>query len=269
MTVVGAPALVVEHYRAMGIKQVQHDTLSYLLLSRASTFSLASTGDLTFPTECLESTQVYLSNSQEVFLGFNFNSCFNNCCRQGTLSFARLLRKSTRRYGVSFEDVRFCPYIYQTIHQIPDFTTFEERLDNSLQRDTVKVEHLRMRLTHEAITSDIIDMELIELKFVFDRSEWPLFIFLHLLNTSHYLQDHHDNRDFTILPDYQPKSSPGLHKQTLLFGKPEGVCGLDLLNAFLAYVLHCRHRGYLPSSKYTSARSSKLVILTTRLKKSC
>lgn len=53
--------------------------------------------------------------------------------------------------------------------QIPEFITFEDRLENSLQRDIVKMEHLRMRLAHENINSDIIDMELIELKFIFDR----------------------------------------------------------------------------------------------------
>jgi N-terminal acetyltransferase B complex non-catalytic subunit len=66
MLLIGAPALALEHYRAMQIKQIQHDTLSHLVLSRASTFSLASTGDLTLASECLESTQIYLSNSQEV-----------------------------------------------------------------------------------------------------------------------------------------------------------------------------------------------------------
>ena len=60
---------------------------------------------------------------------------------------------------------------FNSVYQIPSFIEFEERLDNSLQRDTVKMEHLRMRLTHEPISSDIIDMELIELKFIFDRSE--------------------------------------------------------------------------------------------------
>lgn len=50
----------------MQIKQVQHDTLSHLILSRATAFSLASIGDLTLATECLESTQIYVSNSQEV-----------------------------------------------------------------------------------------------------------------------------------------------------------------------------------------------------------
>jgi N-terminal acetyltransferase B complex non-catalytic subunit len=62
----GAPALALEHYRAMGIKQVQNDTLSHLLLSRSSTFSSAPTGDLSYISECLEATQIYLSNSQEV-----------------------------------------------------------------------------------------------------------------------------------------------------------------------------------------------------------
>lgn len=45
----------------------------------------------------------------------------------------------------------------------------EDRLDNSLQRDLMKMEHVRMRLAHEAINSDLVDMELIELKFIFDR----------------------------------------------------------------------------------------------------
>lgn len=53
--------------------------------------------------------------------------------------------------------------------QIPHIISFEERLENSLQRDMLKIEHLRMRLTHETITSDIVDMELIELKFIFAR----------------------------------------------------------------------------------------------------
>jgi len=57
-----------------------------------------------------------------------------------------------------------------TAFQIPEFLSFEEQLENSLQRDLMKIEHVRMRLTHEPITSDLIDMELIELKFIYDRS---------------------------------------------------------------------------------------------------
>lgn len=55
------------------------------------------------------------------------------------------------------------------VHQIPEFIEFEDRLENSLQRDIVKLEHVRMRLTHEPLSTDLIDMELIELKFIFDR----------------------------------------------------------------------------------------------------
>ncbi|KAG6899742.1 hypothetical protein C0993_007271 [Termitomyces sp. T159_Od127] len=162
----GAPSLAVDHYRAMGVKQVQNDTLSHFLLSRASTFSLASTGDLTLATECLESTQIYLSNSQE------------------TADF--VVR--------AFQGERYS--------QIPEFIIFEERLDNSLQRDIVKMEYLRMRLTHEQITSDVIDMELIELKFIFDRT-------------------HYDNRDFDIMSNYQPKVSSDIFSQTNLLEKNE------------------------------------------------
>jgi hypothetical protein len=77
----GAPALALEHYRIMQIKQVQHDTLSHLILSRATTFSLASVGDLTLATECLESTQIYVSNSQEVcsFLEDSLSSAHDSC----------------------------------------------------------------------------------------------------------------------------------------------------------------------------------------------
>ena len=50
----------------MNVKQVQNDTLSHFVLSRASTFSLAATGDLTYSSECIESSQIYMTNSQEV-----------------------------------------------------------------------------------------------------------------------------------------------------------------------------------------------------------
>jgi N-terminal acetyltransferase B complex non-catalytic subunit len=53
--------------------------------------------------------------------------------------------------------------------QIPELVVFEERLDNSLQRDLVKIEHVRLRISHEPITAELVDMELIELKFIFDR----------------------------------------------------------------------------------------------------
>jgi hypothetical protein len=65
---VGASVLSLEHYRSMNVKQVQYDTLSHYILARSSTFSLAAIGDLTFATECSESSHIYTSNSHEVGL---------------------------------------------------------------------------------------------------------------------------------------------------------------------------------------------------------
>ncbi|KAH9951453.1 actin cytoskeleton organization protein [Amylocystis lapponica] len=168
-----APSLALEQYRAINVKQIQNDTLSHFLLSRASLFSLSSTGDLTYSSECLESSQIYLTNSQD------------------TAEF--IVRAfSTEKYT-----------------QIPDFILFEDRLDNSLQRDLTKVEHVRMRIVHEQLNSELVDMELIELKFIFDRF-------------------HHDNRDFDILPNYQSRFGPSFNEQTLLFEKSPGVGWLSI-----------------------------------------
>lgn len=62
----GASSLALEHYRALNLKQVQTDTLSHLTLSRSSTFALSSLGDLTYSTECMEASQIYLNNANEV-----------------------------------------------------------------------------------------------------------------------------------------------------------------------------------------------------------
>jgi N-terminal acetyltransferase B complex non-catalytic subunit len=64
-------------------------------------------------------------------------------------------------------------FMSEKYYQIPNFIAFEDRLDNSLQRDITKIEHVRMRIAHEPINSDLVDMELIELKFIFDRGMFP------------------------------------------------------------------------------------------------
>ncbi|KAI6160023.1 N-acetyltransferase B complex non catalytic subunit-domain-containing protein [Pisolithus thermaeus] len=196
--ILGAPSLALDHYRAMNIKRVQNDTLSHLVLTRALTFSLAATGDLTYPTECLESSQIYLANAQETS-GF-------------------VVRAFTaERYT-----------------QIPEFIEFKDRLENSLQRDVVKMEHVRMRLTHEQLHTDIIDMELIELKFIFDRL-------------------HHDNRDFVILPNYQPACQPTFNEQTLMLGRS---CGQGWLWSFLKIYI----RAFQHASDLDETVEAKLLI---------
>ncbi|KAI0726631.1 actin cytoskeleton organization protein [Fomitopsis betulina] len=164
----GAPSLALEHYRAINVKQIQNDTLAHLIMTRATLFSLSSVGDLTYTSEALESSQIYISNSQE-----------------------------TAEYTVrAFGNEKYS--------QLPEFILFEERLDNSLQRDLTKIEHVRMRITHEPLISDLVDMELIELKFIFDRF-------------------HHDNRDFDVIPNYQPRCGPSFDEQTVLLGQQPGL----------------------------------------------
>lgn len=194
----GAPTLALEHYRILRPKQVQLDTLSHYILSRSSNISLAATGDLTFGTECVESTQIYVANSQET------------------------------------GDFIIRAFTAEKYSQIPEFINFEERLENSLQRDLVKMEHIKMRLQHENIGPEVIDMELIELKFVFDRV-------------------HHDNRDTTILPSYQPKSSSDLMTQTHLYGKYEGP-------GFLRQMLKVYIRVFQQSSDLDDTVEEKLLI---------
>ena len=62
----GAPSLAIEHYRLIGVKNIQHDTLSHFVLSQCSNFSLAATGDLTYISECQETNQCYHGNTSEV-----------------------------------------------------------------------------------------------------------------------------------------------------------------------------------------------------------
>ncbi|TFK54787.1 hypothetical protein OE88DRAFT_1653277 [Heliocybe sulcata] len=180
----GASSLALEHYRDLNVKQVQNDTLSHLILARVSTFSLAGSGDITYSNECLESSHIYMNNSQET------------------------------------SDWIVRAFTQEKYSQIPDLIALEERLDNSLQRDLVKLEHVRMRFTHEPINSELIDMELIELKFNFDRF-------------------HHDNRDLDIISNYQPRCSKSTFEQSLLFKK---LPGSGWLFAFLKiYIRALQH----------------------------
>lgn len=74
---IGAPQLALDHYRLLNVKQVQNDTMSYFILSRATNFSLAASGDLAYVSECLESSHIYFSNSQEASQNF----CSHDKCR--------------------------------------------------------------------------------------------------------------------------------------------------------------------------------------------
>ena len=154
-------------------------------------------------------------------------------------------------------------YRLTSMYQIHELVVFEERLDNSLQRDLVKIEHVRLRISHEPISSELVDMELIELKFIFDRRT-SLFA-IHLLLKLNSLSVHHDNRDLEILPNYQPRERPSFSSQTTLFGKEPAVSAL--YSAMVRCSLHfIRLDGCLSSSKSTLKLCLEPVTWTSRLR---
>jgi hypothetical protein len=113
----GAPGLALEHYRGLSLKQIQHDTLSHFLLSRASSFSLAATGDLTYSSECTESSQIYIANSTEVifFVSRRIGTYSNFHRLRNSLSELLRLRNIPRYFWMStlealsnkiFKDIR-------------------------------------------------------------------------------------------------------------------------------------------------------------------
>ncbi len=87
------------------------------------------------------------------------------------------------------------------------------------------MEHVRMRIAHEPLNSELVDMELIELKFIFDRRTFLRYSRPQSNNVSHGIVSlvHHDNRDFTILPNYQPRGVASFNQQTQYLEKEPGV----------------------------------------------
>jgi len=91
-----------------------------------------------------------------------------------------------------------------------------------------------MRIVHEPISSDLVDMELIELKFIFDRF-------------------HHDNRDFDVIPNYQPRSSLSFNEQTTMFEKSPG-------SGWLSTYLKIYIRAFQAASDLDDTVEDKLLI---------
>lgn len=79
------------------------------------------------------------------------------------------------------------------------------------------MEHVRMRLTHEPAVSDAVDVELLEFRFIFDRSALSRISRFFCVLRQLFYTVHHDNRDFTILPDHQPRGQ-SFDLQTVLGG---------------------------------------------------
>ncbi len=69
---------------------------------------------------------------------------------------------------------------FEKYTQVEEFITLEDRIEGSIQRDLTKMEHVRMRLTHEAVNVNLIDTELLEMKFLLERAAREFFFFFFL-----------------------------------------------------------------------------------------
>ncbi|KZV90135.1 hypothetical protein EXIGLDRAFT_720622 [Exidia glandulosa HHB12029] len=130
----GAGKLALKHYRLLGAKLVQTDTLSHFVLARGSMFSLASNGDLDYLAEATEAGVIYVSNTAET------------------------------------PEMLVRAFQWEKYSQVTDFMTFQDRLECSLQRDLTLVELARMRILHTGPRAGAItDAELVDMKGFFDR----------------------------------------------------------------------------------------------------
>ena len=50
----------------------------------------------------------------------------------------------------------------------------DDRLDNSFQRELTKMEHLRMKVLYDGLSVESVEIELVELRYMFNRgAHWP------------------------------------------------------------------------------------------------
>ena len=95
-----APSLAVQHYHNANLKGIQSDTLGHHLLSRAHTFALGSAGDIGLINECVEASQVYTVNQNEVRLLRLVT--LRKSCRHAYRLQTKLSRRSSGRNSARF-----------------------------------------------------------------------------------------------------------------------------------------------------------------------
>ncbi|KAG8881321.1 hypothetical protein FRB97_009663 [Tulasnella sp. 331] len=200
----GANAPAVNHYHLLDIKLVQCDTLSHLILSRGSTFSLAAVGEIGMMQECITASEIYNSNQNDT------------------------------------PDMLVKAFQHEKYSQITEFVEFEDRLDNSLQRDLTRIEYVRMKFITEKLETESLFQELQELEFVVEKSSLSVV--------------HHDNRDFSVIANYQPRGQLLSDQTTMGVNR-----GFQWLTVFLQLYI----RAYARACKVESTTSIDLSTFRT------
>ncbi|KAH8916610.1 hypothetical protein BT69DRAFT_1340019 [Atractiella rhizophila] len=142
-----APSLALSHWRLVGCKQIQMETISHYMADRSSTFSLGLIGDQTY----------FLEN----------------------LAMLNILRQCETETG----EMIVRTFSYQNYTKSEDFVGFKLQLRESFQRHVLEHEHRRLKWLRGPETIDIAELTL-------QRSEAE--------------PDLVDNRDFSLIPDFQP-----------------------------------------------------------------
>ncbi|GJN88621.1 hypothetical protein Rhopal_001587-T1 [Rhodotorula paludigena] len=119
----GASSLSLAHYRPFGVKNIQHDTLSHLVLARGATFAIE--GGAQKEAGVFETVLV-----TEGWYGSG--------------------RREAREMVVKALDCN-------AYSKVEDFTEFRQRLDRSLQGGLVALEALRMRVLRGQLDADGVD----------------------------------------------------------------------------------------------------------------
>ncbi|GAA6051881.1 hypothetical protein JCM3770_005517, partial [Rhodotorula araucariae] len=121
LRLLGASSAALAHYRVFGVKNIQHDTLSHLVLARGVTFAIEQGGNRAEAgvwEEMLNTEAWYAGGQRE----------------------AREMVVKAFSYGA--------------FGKVEDFTAFRQRLDGSLQGGLVALEALRMSVVRGQIDAD-------------------------------------------------------------------------------------------------------------------
>ncbi|BGP13829.1 mitochondrial distribution and morphology [Rhodosporidiobolus nylandii] len=119
LRLLGAPSASLAHYRSFGVKNIQHDTLSHLVLSRGATFAIEG-----------------------------------NVGKEGGVFEHAAETERWYRGGVKeAQEMVVRALTSNTYSKVEDFSEFRLRLENSLQKSLVTVEALRMRVIRGVLDS--------------------------------------------------------------------------------------------------------------------
>ncbi|MBW0475309.1 hypothetical protein O181_015024 [Austropuccinia psidii MF-1] len=182
------------HFLNFGIKKIQHDTLSHLALDRCSMFF----SNVWVPVNGADASDCLPTNVSHLI--------------NGAVSIYEPIEADTSRWIYN-------SYLNGNYIQVEDLNLFKHQIAFSLERKILTMEKIRLQL-FEKISSTYIKKVNFE-NGTFTRENKTLICDLDEItrNLMQILENCHlaiDNRDFTVLPNHQPRKNLGPMHQTSL-----------------------------------------------------